>query len=378
MKTKNKQCFKYLLAITTVIMLLLAPVAVSAADDSAGSGASGTSDSGVSTDSSADTTESGSTSGDSTASDSGNCSTEETSADSAKSDSAVSNSESAEDSSGDGESPAVDTTETDEGNTDATSGTSPDSGSEVEAGETENTGSGTEEPDTEIAPEGTKGDTVETGEPDAGGNSYIATVTPEDGKKVEAGVATNFNVTFTEMGDTDKLGSAQLFIPDSLTVNSAAEVDVTEGWGYSWSDYTDENSSFSKALNLWALLENDYLGKGDSVSAIFSAEATADQTHHFDTKAWTSASDPDSQGNFTAVGEDADGDNTWFKGSNDSDVYSQPKVNVWVDQTDSGFARGNSSNGDLTRGDDLGDVDAARDHDGDLFVGLDNTRENLN
>lgn len=154
------------------------------------------------------------------------------------------------------------------------------------------------------------------------GNSYVAVVIPEDGTQVIADEPTRLTVTFSELGSTS-LGSAQLSIPDSLSVDEAAGVDITEGWGYRWDD-PEENSPFSRALSIWALLDTGYLGRNHSVSATFTAKAEADETHSFETKAWQNAAiDADNQGSGpgSAVNNMAEG-------------YNNPKINVWVNSAD--------------------------------------------
>ena len=209
----------------------------------------------------------------------------------------------------------------------------------------------------------------------SGGNSYIAIVIPEDGKMIKQGEPTALTVTFTELGDT-LLGSAQLFIPKSLTVDTEVDIEISGDWDYRWEDPVD-NSAFSKVLSLWAILEGNYLGKDNSISATFTATASSDQTHHFDTKAWQEAA-LDGEGKGTGVSSDPSKVNNYLGYNPDTGQYelgySQPKINVWVDSAGDGYRT--TGVGDGTT--DLSVDDPRGLSAGDLFVGLDNVRNNLN
>ncbi len=150
------------------------------------------------------------------------------------------------------------------------------------------------------------------------GNSYVATVIPEDGKEVKAGEETTLTVTFTEVGSDTNTASARLYIPDTLSVNRNEELEPTPGWAYSWED-PQPNSSFSAVLSLWAILESAILGRNQSVSVDISVTASADETHTFQAEAWQDRAVENGSG--TGIGsfpnEKAAG-------------YSEPRINVPV------------------------------------------------
>lgn len=248
-----------------------------------------------------------------------------------------------------------------------------------------------EEKDLETVPENTEDEEKQTDvnyEPDLlakptssemntsnSGNSYIATVIPEDGKVVQQGEPTALTVKFIELGNTS-LGSAQLFIPNSLEVDTGEEVEISTGWAYEWKDPVD-NSTFSKVLSIWSTLEGNYLkGKEDSVSATFTVTASYNQTHHFDTKAWQEA-ELDSQGNGIGVSSDLSKVNNYFGQNTDTGQYelgySQPKLNVFVDQPESGYRKGSVAGKQEIH---LNEARSLKDNT--LFVGLDDIRDNLN
>lgn len=178
----------------------------------------------------------------------------------------------------------------------------------------------------------------------AAGNSYMVSVVPEGGLKIEAGKAANLTVTFSELDASSKLGSAQLFIPGSLIIDPEADVEVSAGWDYRW-DEPAGNSSFNRVLSLWARLESSYLGRGDSLSATFSAVAVSDQTHHFKTKAFQDTASC-SEGIGSGPGSV---ENLMAEGSAD------PKINVRVEGFSGIFSDGSN-----------------------LTVGLNDVRDNLN
>ncbi len=176
------------------------------------------------------------------------------------------------------------------------------------------------------------------------GNSYVAAVIPDEGV-VNVGSPTAFTATFKEHDLNNRLGSAQLFIPNSFT-DVEDEVVTTNGWGYQWVE-TDPGSEFARILSLWSVTEGNYLGFGETMSATYTATTNEIQTHLFDTKAWTTAND-DHTGIYD--GSDPGRTNNMYAG------YNQPRVNVWVDQAAGNF----------------------REAGNNVTVGLNDIRQNLN
>lgn len=155
-------------------------------------------------------------------------------------------------------------------------------------------------------------------EPIEQGNSYIAVVIPENGVMIGAGDTAKLVATITEVGNTTKTGSAQFFIPGLLSVDQSVAVEITDGWACQW-DQAAEGSGFSAILSLWALLNNQYLAKDQSVSVSFIVTAVAGQEYQFATKAWQDALIVDGIGIGTGKSN-----NMMAAG------YSDPKINVTV------------------------------------------------
>jgi hypothetical protein len=149
------------------------------------------------------------------------------------------------------------------------------------------------------------------------GNSYRAMVLPENGVAVVAGVNTKLTAIFTELSAVS-LASAFLYIPDTLAIVDYTAVDLTEGWAYSWETATDK-PGFTDILSFWAVIDSARLGKDQSVTAIFTVTATADQEHSFNTAAWHNRATEDGLG----IGPGT----TKNKRSTD---YSEPGINVAV------------------------------------------------
>jgi len=150
------------------------------------------------------------------------------------------------------------------------------------------------------------------------GNSYIATVIPEDGKEVIAGEETTLTVIFTEVGSDTETASARLYIPDSLTVDQGEELNPGAGWDYRWEN-PSSNSSFSAVLSLWAVLESAILGRNQSVTVDITVTASADQAHSFQTEAWQDRAVENGSG--VGVGTTPNAIAT---------SYSDPQINVAV------------------------------------------------
>jgi len=166
-----------------------------------------------------------------------------------------------------------------------------------------------------------------TSAPDAAvpGNSYLAVVAPVDNALLQAGEEARLRATFIELSTITKLASARLYIPESLTVNKAAGVEISEDWGFSW-DEPDTGSGFSAVLSIWALIDGAILdgsvnAKDQTVTATFSATPSANQEHNFVTDAWQDRAVDDVTGAGTGVGTTV---NNYAAG------YNEPRLNVAV------------------------------------------------
>lgn len=140
-----------------------------------------------------------------------------------------------------------------------------------------------------------------------GGNSYIATITP-DAIVIEdvslnpapvgyegpiAGDTCEFNITFTEVGNNE-LAAAMVQINEYFTENDSLEAkdfevyitvsDTTKSWDY----LIQKVDSFGWVIKLFADSPADYLVKGEEVSVTFSA-TTPEMwgVYEFTTWAWT-------------------------------------------------------------------------------------------
>ncbi len=135
----------------------------------------------------------------------------------------------------------------------------------------------------------------------AGGNSYRADILVRGPVKGTSGSRFNFTITFTELSDLTKLGSAMVKLPDLNISNGFSDYRIsTEGssatGGKKWQAMIVEHSG-RYYINLKARSAADYLIKNEAVSVAFTASIPTQGTvgtYVFETRAWTDHSSRDS------------------------------------------------------------------------------------
>ena len=135
----------------------------------------------------------------------------------------------------------------------------------------------------------------------AGGNSYRADLLVRGPVKGTAGRRFNFTITFTELSDLTKLGSAMVKLPDLNGSNGFSDYrinaeDSSATGGKKWAAMIVEHNG-RYYINLKARTTADYLGKNEAVSVSFTASVPNQGsvgTYEFETRAWTDHSSRDS------------------------------------------------------------------------------------
>ncbi len=150
----------------------------------------------------------------------------------------------------------------------------------------------------------------------AADGSYAAAVIPENGAPLVAGESAKLKVNFINMGSS-KMNALQLSIPNTLEVNRES-LEVADDWHYEWLE-TSNDSTFSQVLSLWTtILDTTPITDNRVVSVSFTATAREDESHQFASAAWQEAGN---RGNEQGMLQIAAG-------------YSEPRVNVWVDNAE--------------------------------------------
>ncbi len=126
------------------------------------------------------------------------------------------------------------------------------------------------------------------------GNSYKADIFVRGPVKGTGGERINLTLTLTELSDVSKLGSALVLLPDLHGADGFSNYrinaeDSTASGGKRWRGRLVEQNG-RHYINLRAKSENDYLGRGESVSITFNAAtptASRAGAYEFQTRAWT-------------------------------------------------------------------------------------------
>jgi hypothetical protein len=135
----------------------------------------------------------------------------------------------------------------------------------------------------------------------AGGNSYRADIFVRGPVRGTSGRRLNFSITFTELSDLTKLGSAMVKLPDLNGSNGFSDYlinveDSSATGGKKWAAMIVEHNGHYY-INLKARTISDYLGKNEAVSVSFTASVPVQGsvgTYEFETRAWTDHSSRDS------------------------------------------------------------------------------------
>lgn len=159
------------------------------------------------------------------------------------------------------------------------------------------------------------------------GNSYKAEIFVRGPVKGTGGKRINFTLTFTELSDVSKLGSALVLLPDLYGAEGLSNYrinaeDSKASGEKKWQSRLFEQNG-RQYINLRARTENDYLVRGESVSITFSAAippANRTGVYEFQTRAWTDNRSRDSMRNDPQTGK-AENVNIMASGYNDPVVY---------------------------------------------------------
>jgi len=122
-----------------------------------------------------------------------------------------------------------------------------------------------------------------------GGNSFEASITPNVVVGPSLGFLSDFTVTLKELSSTTPLASAKIELPgtfDDITFDAIANIEVKAADGTS-SGKTWTGGLVDYVLSLWAEDGASFLGKGESVSATFTAKPTAKGVQEVNVQAWT-------------------------------------------------------------------------------------------
>jgi hypothetical protein len=134
-----------------------------------------------------------------------------------------------------------------------------------------------------------------------GGNSYRADIFVRGPVRGTSGRRFNFTITFTELSDLTKLGSAMVKLPDLNGTNGFSDYrinaeDSSATGGKKWAAMIVEHNG-RYYINLKARTTADYLGKNEAVSVSFTSSVPVQGsvgTYEFETRAWTDHSSRDS------------------------------------------------------------------------------------